>query len=38
MTNWAGYVGEGFALAVVVWVTVWGMTIPIRAFMRLLGL
>jgi len=36
--NWAEYVGEGFGLALVVWVFVWGMTIPFRIFLRLLGL
>lgn len=32
------YVGQGFGLATVVWVTVWGLTIPIRYLFRFLGL
>jgi len=31
-------VGSGFGLGLIVYVFVWGLTIPIRWFLRLLGL
>lgn len=33
-----GHVETGFALGFTVWVFVWGMTVPIRAVLRLLGI
>jgi hypothetical protein len=31
-------VGEGFGMALVIWVTVWGLSLPWRAITRLIGL
>lgn len=31
-------VTEGFALALVVWVTIWGLSLPWRLITRLIGL
>lgn len=38
MTSFGQYVGEGFGIAFVTWVTVWGLTIPIRFLMKFIGL
>ena len=34
----ASEIGTGFALALVVFVVVWGLTLPLRVLWRLLGL
>jgi hypothetical protein len=34
----ASTVGEGFGMALTVYFFIWGMTLPIRAFFRFIGL